>query len=226
VLLLTFVTHFWGGAAERFSAIYVSKRFHWHLSDTTYLMSLVAIINVVLLLIILPFLSRLLSSPTSPLPDRYRLHTAQKDLWLSRASVIFHAVGSLLIAGPTVHFAILGLVVFTLGHGFTMLVRSVITSMVDEQHIARLYSCITIIDTLGAVAAGPALPWLFSVGMKVGREKHGGDTWLGLPYLGTSLVCTLAGIAVFCARLPARKVETEDGVANVTEVALRMDVDV
>lgn len=80
--------------------------------------------------------------------------------------------------------------------------------MVDQQHVARLYSLVTILDTLGAFVAGPCLPWLFQLGLRL-REERGSDTWMGLPFLGTAGVCAVVAVGVFFVRVPER---SEGGV--------------
>jgi len=200
LLLLTFITHMFGASAEQFSMQYVSKRFHWPLSDTGYLVSMAALVNVLLLLVILPLLSTLLTSPRFS----FRMPTPKKDLFLARLSILINALGAIIFAGPTTGFAVVGLIVFTLGHGFSPLVRSTLTTLIDQQHIARLYSLITIVDTLGGIAAGPVLPWLFSIGLKLrGKEGGGGEeTWLALPYFGSAAVCIVTAIMTFLVTLP------------------------
>lgn len=216
LLLLSFFPHFFVSAAEKFSVVYVSKRYKWLLSDTSYLLSLLAGINILLLLAIIPWISHFLASPTSRLSPRYRLTTPQKDLLLARISILILAAGALIVAGPSINFVIFGLCLWPLGNGFTNLLRSVITTMVNPQYVARLYSLISMVDTLGAIAVGPALPWLFKIGLN-SKEDTGSDTWLGLPFLGTSALCGVVAIIVFCVKLPKSSSSIEGEEEEIEE---------
>jgi MFS family permease len=181
LLLASFVVAPFSKHALGLSIRYVSNRFHWTLRKTAFLLSLRAGINIVLLLVILPSISYLLIS---------KLHytSKTKDLFLARFSIIFLTIGSLLIASsPTTSLTILGLSVWTLGTGFSSLTRSLITTLVDQQHVGRLYAVIAVVETVGGLIAGPTLAALYALGLK----WKGG--WVGLPYF------LLAGISLIGA---------------------------
>jgi hypothetical protein len=179
---------------------YVSNRFHWTLRKTAFLLSLRAGINIVLLLVILPSISYLLIS---------KLHytSKTKDLFLARSSIIFLTIGSLLIASsPTISLTILGLSVWTLGTGFSSLTRSLITTLVDQQHVGRLYAAIAVVETVGGLIAGPTLAALYALGL-----KWKGD-WVGLPYFllaGISLIGALGVWSFGCVGRRERRGEPE-----------------
>ncbi len=72
-----------------------------------------------------------------------------------------------MIAGsPNIELTVFGFMVWTLGTGFTSLTRSIITTLVDQQHIGRLYAAIAVVETIGALAAGPILQTLYTWGLK------------------------------------------------------------
>ncbi|KAK0645422.1 major facilitator superfamily domain-containing protein [Cercophora newfieldiana] len=178
-------------ATSQFFVQYISKRFDWSLAEAGYLLSIRGTINIVLLLVVLPGLSRLLVSSASPL----QLSPARRDLVLARASALFFAVGAVLLAGPSVSLAIAGLALNTLGSGLSSLCRSLATTYVDAQHTTALYSLISIADVVGSLYAGPALAWLFQTGMRLG------GLWLGLPYVGLAVMLALAAVALVFVRV-------------------------
>lgn len=209
LLLFTFLVHYMIQTIDDISLQYISKRFSWPLYRTGFVLSLRAAVNVLLLLIILPGISHLLTSPPSTLTRILNMHSHTgpgKDLLLARISAVLLVVGAFIMAlGPTISLSVTGLVVLTLGSGFNALCRSLITPLVDAQHMARLYAIISVVDTLGGFAAQPLLAGLLTLGIKLG----GG--WLGLPYAGVGVLCFSAGVAVFCLRMPGSEVKVAEG---------------
>lgn len=209
LLLSTFLVHYLIQNVDDISLQYISKRFSWPLYRTGFVLSLRAAVNVLLLSLILPGISQLLISPPSLLTRTLRMHShsgPEKDLLLARVSVILLIGGAAVLAlSPTVSLTIMGLIVLTLGSGFNALCRSLITPLVDAEHMGRLYAIISVVDTIGAFAAQPVLAGLLTLGIKWG----GG--WLGLPYAGMGVLCLLTGVAVFCVRMPEAKNAGADG---------------
>jgi MFS family permease len=143
------------------------------------------LVNIILLLAIIPLLSKMLV-------DRFGMSSTRRDLLLSQSSVLVLVAGSIFIAGsPTISMTILGLIIWTLGTGFTALTRSLITTLVDKQHVGRLYAAISIVETVGALLAGPMLNGLYTVGLK----KGGG--WIGLPFYGLAVICGIGSVGVW-----------------------------
>ncbi|KAL3962354.1 hypothetical protein ACCO45_003877 [Purpureocillium lilacinum] len=126
----------------------------------------------------------------------------QKDLLLARFSMCCWACGFFLVAGPTVRWAVAGQVIITLGDGFVSFCRSTIITFIDPQQASTLYTLVNIVETVGACAAGPALAWLFSTGMKLGND------WDALPYLGLAGLCAFIAVMMAFVRLPS---ESEEG---------------
>jgi hypothetical protein len=187
---------------------YVSNRFHWKLRQASFLLSLRAFINFALLLALLPglswfFIKRLHFSPT------------EKDLFLVRFSVIVLVLGALLIGiSPTVVGTIIGMIIFTLGTGTGALTRSLITSLVDQEHVGRLYAAIGLVETCGGLAAGPMLAGLYTLGLQLQGP------WVGLPFLAVAVICSVGAVGIWAfgclnRKLPRERVpsgeEEEDG---------------
>lgn len=199
LVLSTFLVHVLSvEVSSQFVVQYISKRFGWSLDQTGYLLSMRAVVNIVVLFFVFPAISNLLVSPRFP----FRLSASHKDLLLARMALSLLSIGTLLLATPKFGTFILGLVIYTFGTGYSPHCRSLITTFVDAQHISRLYSLVSITDTIGALAGGPFLAGLFSVGMKWK------GAWLGLPYLGAGTASACAATALFFVRLPKKDPDT------------------
>jgi len=198
LLSLAFGLHKVTGLAMDVVLRYISKRFHWKLSDVSFLLSMRAFINLILLLLILPGLSNLLL--------RIHLTSRGKDLLIARVSIVLLAGGGLIIAAsPTIGLTISGLIIFTLGMGFFAICRSLVTSCVDQQHVARLYAALAVIEACGSFAAAPLFAALYNVGL------NWKGAWIGLPFYGLTIMCGFAAIGVYLVRLSPAK----DGVDEV-----------
>ncbi|CAG8949801.1 hypothetical protein HYFRA_00004125, partial [Hymenoscyphus fraxineus] len=185
VLLFTFIALPFCYQSVGLSIRYVSNRFSWKLRETMLLLSLRALVNIIILLAFVPLISKLLTK-------QFGFTSQGKDLLLARFSIIMFIIGSLIIAtSPTIGLTIAGMIIWTVGTGFDSFIRSLITALVDKEHIARLYSIITVVETLGALVAGPSLNYSYSVGL----EK--GDGWSGLPFYILALVCLFASFGVW-----------------------------
>ena len=179
-LVLTFLIHLTVGASSALTTQYISTRYHLRLSEATALLTLRALANITLLFALLPLLSALLTT-------HLHLTPARRDLYMSRASMAAWALGWLVFGlAPTLAAATLGMGISALGAGSFFLIRSFLTPLVPERHVAALYSVVSIVDTLGAMLGAPLLAGLFNRGLKVGAP--------GLPFLFLGAVC--AGVAV------------------------------
>ncbi|KAK2879425.1 hypothetical protein FQN49_000885 [Arthroderma sp. PD_2] len=69
---------------------YTSKRFGWSLAEANYLISFRAAANLILLLLVLPFLTRFFT-------HYLRMSPAHTDLWIARGSSIFSIIGSIMM---------------------------------------------------------------------------------------------------------------------------------
>ncbi len=186
-------------ATMQFFIQYVSKRFSWPLARAGYLLGIRAIVNMAVLIILLPVLGRLLQSKALP----FQLSAPAKDLMLLRLSAFFAAVGALFMAGPGIGSVVLGLAINSLAAGFSSLSRSLAASFVDPADTSKLYTLSSIVDTIGSLYAGPAVAWLFAVGMKWK------GAWLGLPYFWLASIFALALVALLYVRPPQHKENRE-----------------
>ncbi|KAG9234800.1 major facilitator superfamily domain-containing protein [Amylocarpus encephaloides] len=191
LLLVTFVIGPFCTVSVGLSVRYVSKRFTWKIQEVMLLLSLRAFVNIILLLAIIPIVSKVLMS-------RLGYSSKEKDLSLSKFSAVVLVAGSICIAASrNISSTILGMVVWTLGTGFSSLVRSLITTLVEKEQIGRLYAAITVVETIGFLVAGPLLNWLFTVGMSAGGD------WIGLPFYCLAILCLLASLGIWYFRIPS-----------------------
>ena len=87
---------------------------------------------------------------------------------------------------------VVGFTICTLGGGFCSLTRSLITTFLDREHVARLYSTIAIVEVTTSLAAGPSLAALYAAGLKFKGP------WHALPFFILALLWLLGGLAVWC----------------------------
>lgn len=77
-----------------------------------------------------------------------------------------------------------------MGDVFVLPVRSVATSLVEQNHLATLYTAIEVVTYGGIFVGGPLLASAFRWGMRLG------DFWMGLPFLLAAGFFLLALLAV------------------------------
>ncbi|KAF7908746.1 uncharacterized protein EAF01_004501 [Botrytis porri] len=187
LLLLPSITRVIGQQSIDLCIRYISTRFSIPLSHASLILSLRALINILLLLLVIPFLSSLLIT-------KFHFSSTHKDLLLARISSLFLILGALTIAiSPSLHLTIIGLIIYTLGTGFVSLVRSLITGLVDQKHVARIFALIAVVETSSALLAGPAVAGLYELGLMWRGEWTG---WLGLPFVGLAVVCGVGSVGV------------------------------
>ncbi|EXV03388.1 MFS transporter [Metarhizium robertsii] len=150
---------------------YVSKRFDWSMAAAGYLLSVRSMVNVFVVLLVIPGLSKLLVSGVVV----KGFSAGEKDRILAQASAFSLAAGFLLLAGTTMPIVISGLIIKTLGAGLPSLCRSLAAYHTSAENTSKLQTVIGITETMGLLVAAPGLAWMFSIGMKLG------GVWMGLP---------------------------------------------
>jgi Na+/melibiose symporter-like transporter len=197
VILLTFLASTMGTAVLTIGVQYISHRFDWTIAGANLLFSARAAVNAVLFIIVFPAVTHVISKKFSMTPF-------MKDLCLAQISVWFLPLGFLIMAvASNIALLTAGLMVTTLGTGYPSLMRSLATSVVEEDYLARLSSAITVFETLGSIISSPVLAGFFHWGL------HLGGLWQGLPFFAATLITSLAGVLVSSIRLPpSSRVET------------------
>ncbi|KAF2723997.1 MFS general substrate transporter [Polychaeton citri CBS 116435] len=195
-LILTYTAHYLCAAVTPLLMQYISRRYSVSFSEATLIVTVRAAVNVVLLLVILPGLSHVITV-------RWRLTPQRKDLILSRVSAVFWCLGYFLIGfAPNIAGIVVALAIGSLGVGVSMLIRAFLTSLVPSNQVARVYACISIVDTVGVMIYSPLLAWLFEVGLGIG------DKWVGLPFHALGLITT--GIVAVTFMVGLEKGEDEE----------------
>lgn len=90
----------------------------------------------------------------------------EKDLWLTRASVLMLTIGAFMVSlteNPVLIAVRLAFI--ALGSGYTFLVRSLLISVLEKRYIGTRYTMIRIFKTVGALLAGPLLAASYRTGL-------------------------------------------------------------
>ncbi|CAM1506121.1 Fc.00g057620.m01.CDS01 [Cosmosporella sp. VM-42] len=169
---------------------YMTKRFNWDWSKATYISTAGTLATIVCLLVILPMSSKLISKFS-------KLGPMQRDLQLTRVSMIFTTVGCLFMAlAGTSWLFITSIIIYSLGNGFIPLCRALLNSVVEPHTVATLNTTIALIELLMGLVSGPAMGWLLSRGLDLG------GAWLGLPFLVSTGLAVCITVAVSAFRIP------------------------
>ena len=110
---------------------------------------------------------------------------------------------ALIFVAPSPSTYVAGLVLASLGAAFDVNARSLVTYLVAPHQVGTLYSASAMVQSLGALVAGPLFAQLFELGLKWGW------TWLGLPFVLAGLFYAVATGAVWCLSLPEEGAEDE-----------------
>lgn len=176
---------------------YISTRYAISIARATVLISIRSGLIMLLCLIILPAVNHLFRTHLGFGPKR-------SDLLLSRASAVAMALGFFFIAlAPSIPLLVAAMVVQTFGWGLTLFLRSLLTSLVEFHHIARLNTLVSVFDTIGLMIGSPLLALLFQKGVELG------GMWIGLPFI----VCAgvVAVIAVILGGIGVGRHEVGEG---------------
>ena len=172
---------------------YIPQRFHWTIAQTTYLQSMQAACGMTTLLLLLPAVS-------SYLIKKRGWSTNRKDILIIRYGFFCYAVG-MTIKGfsPVVGLFIFGMVIATTAAGTGAAVRAVLTSWVAQNEVARLYSALGIVETIGSIMGGPLVSILYNAGLSA--YTHGKSEFLlGLPWMIAGTVMTTLAITTALVR--------------------------
>lgn len=185
---------------------YIPQRFHWTIAQTTYLQSMQAACGMTMLLLVLPTISSYLVKKRGWTANR-------KDILLIRYGFFCYAVG-MTIKGfsPVVGLFIFGMVIATTAAGTGAAVRALLTSWIKQNEVARLYSALGIVETVGSTLGGPLVSILYNAGLSA--YTHGKSEFLlGLPWM-------IAGTVMFSLAITTvllRFTNKDEQAANAEE---------
>lgn len=184
---------------------YVPKRFAWTISQTNYLSSLRAAVSIIALLVLLPKVSKWLM--------KQKKHTSfSRDVLLCRVSFVLVTAGVLIDGlAPVIPLLMLGLLVHTLGSGTAALVRSLLAGLVKPTEVARLFTVMSVLQTVSVLVASPLVASLYTTGLKMG------GAWVGLPFLVGGTLFAVATAAIWALRLDRVEVKSEGVEDGSTE---------
>ncbi|KAI5370178.1 putative major facilitator superfamily, MFS transporter superfamily [Septoria linicola] len=155
LLILPFLTHILITGTGQLLLQYISKRYTLTFSSATLVITVRNAVQVALLFTILPFVSTFVMT-------KLGLSSQRKDLYLALISQILVTIGWLAVAAsPNIPTVGISLAIASLGQGATTLIRSFLSSILPADEIARTYSVIAIVDTLGIMLGSPLLAELF-----------------------------------------------------------------
>ncbi|KAI6354288.1 hypothetical protein MCOR25_008682 [Pyricularia grisea] len=169
---------------------YATKRYGISWSSASMLLAARTGSNLVFFVLVFPYISHVLTKTM-------HMSTPAKDLLMARWTGAIGAAGSFLVAlSSTPALFAVSLAVFSVGTGFSPVLRSLVNTLVEQHHLAMVNSLISFLELLGAFIAGPLLSKALSVGIKLG------GAWVGLPFFaaGCSLALSAAMVSVY--RLP------------------------
>ncbi|KAF2743274.1 MFS general substrate transporter [Sporormia fimetaria CBS 119925] len=179
LVIFTFMANRVGRQGLSMLLQYASKRYGWAIRDAAYLTSFRAATSLVALTIFIPLLNLVLLRCL-------RLPAHWADLWIARGSLALTTFAFVVI-GIAAHpvLLIIGILIFNLGTGSHAAMRSISIHLVGGQSspdVGRLFSVIAIMESIGAMVAGPLLAKIFDWGLDLG------EPWIGLPYIVSAVV--------------------------------------
>lgn len=179
---------------------YVSKKMHWSIARASLLITVRGVVTITNFIILMPLVSFIVTK-------YLHLEATRRDYRLSQQSGLLATLGFFVTAvATTPSVLITGLVMLSVGSAFAVTSRSLATSLVPQDLVGTLYSAASVMQSLGALVAGPLFAYTFKFGMRLG----GG--WLGLPFLQAGFLFILAVISVSCVRLElSKQAAVEDG---------------
>ncbi|KAK0625798.1 major facilitator superfamily domain-containing protein [Immersiella caudata] len=183
------------GATAAIQQLYISKRYHLTFAEADLMDTVSLIAILVVLTIILPYLSHFLLA--------HGWSSRAKDLRLAQGSALLTALGCLLMAvAETIPVVSVALVIYSLGVGYTFMIRGLMTSLAGGKDIGLLYSSIGFVEAVALMSAAPFYSYLFKIGMSWGGR------WVGLPYLVAGVI--LVGAAFLVGGIKGAYVDVED----------------
>lgn len=90
------------------------------------------------------------------------------------------------------------MIINVFGAGYASAMRSFLTSLVSERHIALLYTTMALFEGTAVLATAPLLGLTFSAGVELGGNA------VGLPFFVSAGVYGLGAIGVWCVNFKRR----------------------
>ena len=176
-----------------FMVQFVSKRYEIPIYATGYIQTGYGVANALFALLALPYLSKYLLEHNKLGINNEK----ERDLFLDKWSFGILIVATVVLAlAPSLPIFCLGLFLMAAGAGYNSLLRSLISFHIKPEHRSRIFALVGMVEVLGNIYAQPMLAGLFSLGLKLG------GLWIGLPYLGVTLLMVACLTLLFFVRVP------------------------
>lgn len=177
-----------------FMPVFMSARYHTKLLQGGYMQSAFGAVQIPVLFVLIPWLSRtLMQLPAGSISWLRPTDEHHRDIVIARGSAAM-TLGATVVLGlaPTIPVFVAGLALLALGSATFSLIRSLMSLYVDPKHRSRLFGLVGMVEILGQIYAQPMLAELFALGMRLG----GG--WIGLPFFGlAALMAAVTGLLMF-----------------------------
>ncbi|KAF4551961.1 Efflux pump-like protein 8 [Elsinoe fawcettii] len=150
---------------------YASTRFAISYAAATFYISITAGVKVLVLLLLYPSLGAVMTK-------RLGFSGLRKDLVIARWAMVLACLGWVLTGFTTsIGTFIAAELLVTLSYGGGSLARSFVTGIVRRDDVAKLYTCISVVDTVALMGGGPAMAGLWEWGVTRGEA-----VWMGAPF--------------------------------------------
>lgn len=200
LLLLPFIAMMLSLGTQEVLLQYASTRFSISYALATLYISITSGVKVLVLLILYPLAGHILTSPSS----RFAFSGLRKDLTLARAAMLLACMGWVATGFTTsVPQFVAAELLVTLSYGGTSMARSFVTGIVRKDDVAKLYTLVSVVDTVAMMGGGPAMAGLWEWGVGAG------EVWMGLPFWVQGVVYALVAGGMWGVRV--RKGEEEEG---------------
>jgi hypothetical protein len=188
-------------ARESLSLIvrYVSARFDIPLTKASYILSFRATGTLIATTVLLPVLDAVLAR-------RYKTSPTRKDMSLARISILLVILGyAILVLSPGIVGIFVGIGFYTLGSGFQVAIKSLLSSLVDKAMLGTVFATLSLMDTVGALFAGP----IDALVMKWALRMEG--VWKSLPFMFALGLCSISACALMSVSVDRGAVLSEPG---------------
>ena len=193
------------GALDSQLMQYVPQRYQWSIANTTNLQAVQAGVAMLVLLLILPAVS-------SYLLKRKHYSINRKDIFLTRLGFFCYGIGLTVIGfAPAISFFIIGTIIITFAAGSGAAIRALLTSWVQPNEVARLYTALGIIETIGSMGGGPLISSVYNAGLSVyHKNKTANELILGLPWIAAGFIMICLAIATCLLRFVDKNEDKRD----------------
>ena len=193
---------------------YVPQRYHWSIANTTNLQAVQSGVAMAVLLVILPTVSTFLLK-------KRKFSANRKDLFLTRFGFFCYGIGLIAIGfAPSIAFFVIGMITVTFASGSGAAIRALLTSWVQQNEVARLYTALGIIETIGSMGGGPLISTVYNTGLSAyHRNKESNELILGLPWICAGFVMCGLAIATTLLRFNEKSENRPDSETGYQQAA-------